>query len=54
MEPLANIIDADTNSVWYSCAVKTPPIVALPFTVKLPVVVTEPVILISPVILEPS
>ena len=50
VEPLENIIEAETNSVWYSCAVKVPPMVALPFTVKLPVVVTDPDMFKLPVI----
>ena len=42
VEPLEYIIEPLTSSVWNSCAVKIPSIVAFPFTVKLPVVVTDP------------
>ena len=50
VEPLSNIIDAETNSVLNSCAVIVPPTVALPWTVMFPVVVVEPVITKLPLI----
>ena len=43
VEPLLNNIDALTNSVFISCAVSVPNIVALPSTVIFPVFVREPV-----------
>ena len=43
MEPLLKMIEAETKTVFNSCAVIVPAIVAFPFTVKSPVFVSEPV-----------
>ena len=43
VEPLLKTIEADTKTVFNSCAVIVPAIVAFPFTVKSPVFVNEPV-----------